>query len=120
MSECFSKPPQAEDTGSSNRHVCVCDPVSCLVKEVCGDMERINKETGELSASGESTESTELTSNEPQIEPGHEEETCAVLGAATALQEQLLQLAKATAEDREEQLLLLLPIFIQVTNTTTH
>ncbi|XP_060728472.1 WD repeat- and FYVE domain-containing protein 4 isoform X2 [Tachysurus vachellii] len=77
-------------------------------------MERINKETGELSASGESTESTELTSDEPQIEPGHKEETCAVLGASTALQEQLLQLAKATAEEREEQLLLLLPIFIQV------
>ncbi|KAG7334069.1 hypothetical protein KOW79_002476 [Hemibagrus wyckioides] len=84
------------------------------VKEVCGDMERINKETGELSASGESTESTELKSDEPQIEPGHEEETRAVLDAATALEEQLLELAKSTTVQREEQLLLLLPIFIQV------
>lgn len=88
----------------------MCDPVTCLVKEVCGDMERINKETGELSASGESTE---LKSDEPQ--PGHEEETRAVLDTATSLEEQLLELAKSTTVQREEQLLLLLPIFIQVT-----
>ncbi|KAK3573074.1 hypothetical protein QTP86_012277 [Hemibagrus guttatus] len=77
-------------------------------------MERINKETGELSASGKSTDCTELKSDEPQIEPGHEEETRTVLDAAKALEEQLQELAKSTAVQREEQLLLLLPIFIQV------
>ncbi|XP_017319576.1 WD repeat- and FYVE domain-containing protein 4 isoform X1 [Ictalurus punctatus] len=77
-------------------------------------MERINKETGELSASGECIESIELKSDEPQMEPGDEEDSCTGLDAATALEDQLLELAKASAEQREEQLLLLLPIFIQV------
>lgn len=121
MLEYFSKPPQAEVTSSSNRKqftkraVCICDPVTHLVNEAGGGMERINKETGELSASGESTETTELKSDEPQIEPGDEENTHIRLDAAKALKEQLLELAKATAEQREEQLFLLLPIFIQVT-----
>lgn len=92
------------------------DLVTFLVKEAGGDMERINKETGELSASGESTESTELKSDEPQIDPENEEDSCRTgLDTDPALEEQLLELAKATAEQREEQLFLLLPIFIQVT-----
>ncbi|MCI4376424.1 hypothetical protein PGIGA_G00188250 [Pangasianodon gigas] len=90
------------------------DPVTGLVKEAGGDMERINKETGELTASGETAESTELKSDESQIDPGDEGDSCTGLDAATALAEQLLELAKATAEQRDEQLLLLLPIFIQV------
>ncbi|XP_060781914.1 WD repeat- and FYVE domain-containing protein 4 isoform X2 [Neoarius graeffei] len=77
-------------------------------------MERINKETGELSASGESTETTELKSDEPQTEFGDEENTHTGQDAVKALKEQLVDLAKATAEQREEQLFLLLPIFIQV------
>lgn len=89
--------------------------MTCLVKEVGGGMERINKETGELSASGESTETTELKSDEPQTEFGDEENTHTGQDAVKALKEQLVDLAKATAEQREEQLFLLLPIFIQVT-----
>lgn len=93
--------------------------MTCSVKEAGGDMERINKETGELSASGECIESIELKSDEPQMEPGDEEDSCTGLDAATALEDQLLELAKASAEQREEQLLLLLPIFIQVTQHHT-
>lgn len=97
----------------TKRAFCVCDPVTCLVKEAGGAMERINKETGELSASGESTESTEQ-SDEPQTEPGDKDDSCTELDIATALEEQFQELAKATAEKRDEQLILLLPIFIQV------
>lgn len=124
MLECFSKPPQAEVTSSSNRKqftkraVSVCDPVTCLVNEAGGEMERVNKETGELSASGESMESTEPKCDEPQIEPGDEGDSYTGLDAATALEGQLLELAKTTADQNEEQLLLLLPIFIQVTQHT--
>ncbi|TSK22773.1 WD repeat- and FYVE domain-containing protein 4 [Bagarius yarrelli] len=81
-------------------------------------MERINKETGELSASGESIESTELKSDKPQTEPGHEENARAVLDAVTALKEQLLKLVRAKIEQREEQLLILLPMFIQVCDSS--
>lgn len=121
MLECFSKPPQAEFTSSSNRKkftkrtVCVCDPVTCLVMEAGGAMERINKETGELSASEESTESTELKSDEPQVEPGDKENPYTGPDTVTALSDQLREVSKATAGQREEQLILLLPIFIQVT-----
>lgn len=95
--------------------VCPYDPVACLVKEAGREMERINKKTRELSASGESAEGTELKSDEPQIEPGDEKDPRMGLDAATALEEQLLELAKTAADQREEQLLLLLPVFIQVT-----
>ncbi|KAF7710465.1 WD repeat- and FYVE domain-containing protein 4 isoform X3 [Silurus meridionalis] len=76
-------------------------------------MERINKETGELSSSGESAE-TELKLDEPWIGPGHKDDSGGGLDAATALQEKLQELASATTEQREEQLLFLLPIFIKV------
>lgn len=83
-------------------------------------MERINKETGELSASGESAESTELMGDEPQTEPGDKDNSCTGLDLVTALEEQFREVTKATAGQREEQLLLLLPIFIQVIKQHTH
>lgn len=99
--------------------VCVCDPVTSLVKEAGGDMERINEETGELSTSGESTENTELKNAQCHIEPGGEENSYTGLDATMALKKQLLELEKATVEQREEQLLHLLPTFIQVTTQHT-
>ncbi|XP_062852239.1 WD repeat- and FYVE domain-containing protein 4 [Trichomycterus rosablanca] len=82
-------------------------------------MERINKETGELSASGESIEVSELTRDETLTDPEEQEDTSARQEVVMALRQQLLELEKATGEDREEQLVHLLPLFIQVSESSS-
>ncbi|XP_049337281.1 WD repeat- and FYVE domain-containing protein 4 isoform X1 [Astyanax mexicanus] len=88
-------------------------------QEAGGDMERINKETGELSASGEIAESTELKTDKAQTEPSTQEDTHTDANAVTALQQQLLQLSQAAADQREHELDLLLPLFIQVSESNS-
>ncbi|KAL7877774.1 hypothetical protein SRHO_G00044170 [Serrasalmus rhombeus] len=88
-------------------------------REAGGDMDRINKETGELSASGEIAESTELERDKAVAEPAREEGTHSDTDAVTALRQQLLQLSQSAAEDRERQLGLLLPLFIQVSESSS-
>lgn len=94
--------------------LCVCNPVTELLKEAGEDMERINKETGELSASGDLAESTELKRDNGESEPAREEDTHSDSDAVVALRQQLLQLTQTAAEHREQQLDLLLPLFLQV------
>ncbi|XP_066534651.1 WD repeat- and FYVE domain-containing protein 4 [Hoplias malabaricus] len=79
-------------------------------------MERINKETGELSASGEFAESTVLKRNQSRTEPLNEEDTDT--GKVSALRQQLRQFSQTAAEHREQQLDLLLPLFIQVSESS--
>ncbi|XP_072534107.1 WD repeat- and FYVE domain-containing protein 4 isoform X2 [Salminus brasiliensis] len=88
-------------------------------QEAGGDMERINKETGELSASGEIAESLELKRDKAQTETARQEDTRADANAVTALRQQLLLLSQAAAEHKEQQLDLLLPLFIQVSESNS-
>lgn len=86
-----------------------------LVTEANEDMERINKETGELSASGESLGSSELARDESQTDSERREDTKTRQEVVTAFKHHLVELDKATGEDREKHLVHLLPLFIQVT-----
>ncbi|KAI4877629.1 hypothetical protein NFI96_022988 [Prochilodus magdalenae] len=100
--------------------LCVCNPLILLLKEAGGDMERINKETGELSASGEIAGSTVMKRDETQKGPSREVEDMHVdVDAVTALRQQLLQLGQTAVEHREQQLNLLLPLFIQVSESSS-
>ena len=103
--------PADSSSGDWYRGVCVCECVC-----VSGAMERINKETGELSASGE----VETRKGVPSGHLGDADADADVNTDADLVQavregvSQLEQKAHLPAQQWEEQLLRLLPLFIQV------
>ncbi|XP_030628686.1 WD repeat- and FYVE domain-containing protein 4 [Chanos chanos] len=85
-------------------------------QEIDGEMERINKETGELSSSGESGESSELKTDKTL--DGKMEEMSAECGKL--LREQLCELGKKVQlpqDLRDECLFQVLPLFIQASES---
>ncbi|XP_035387227.1 WD repeat- and FYVE domain-containing protein 4 isoform X2 [Electrophorus electricus] len=80
------------------------------------DMDQMNKQNG---ASGDLVEATERKRGKEYTEVGREAGPVFGLDGAMLLRQQLRQLRRASAEGREQQLDLLLPLFIQVSESSS-
>ncbi|XP_076831011.1 WD repeat- and FYVE domain-containing protein 4 isoform X2 [Brachyhypopomus gauderio] len=85
-------------------------------QETSGDMERINKQNG---ACGDMVEVTERKGDGADPESGRQEGPAVGPDGTSLLRQQLLQLGRTSAEEREQQLELLLPLFIQVSENSS-